>query len=350
RLSSGLGLAAGADERQLCIELPRHAAGFQSPVALAINVRIARVTDDIMSTLYGNKSITQLELVEKIQHSLQELHDTARSFPTPLVLDFSRPLQWATRTGASLYLMLFQAIILCTRPILLQRARSVAEHQETQPLDRMPEVLNRLCDTCNEAATRSLAILATLRRQQTIPRYGFFDLDATFSAAFVLVVVGFSDKSQTQPPPALYQAFKVLQFLAQSGNLAAERRLHDITQSCLHVWPDDILKFGSSPAQSALRQELTSRTDTRDSVLSSSGPSDAAMNTGWNSHQDEARLLEPLAHVNIPETMFDMQGEWDLDLSGEAEGIYSSFNNPTLPLTGVDYIDWLEIEKFIGAP
>lgn len=58
--------------------------------------------------LYGNKSITQLELVEKIQHSLQELHDTARSFPTPLVLDFSRPLQWATRTGASLYLMLFQ--------------------------------------------------------------------------------------------------------------------------------------------------------------------------------------------------------------------------------------------------
>ena len=50
RLSSGLGLAAGADERQLCIELPRHAAGFQSPVALAINVRIARVTDDIMSS------------------------------------------------------------------------------------------------------------------------------------------------------------------------------------------------------------------------------------------------------------------------------------------------------------
>jgi hypothetical protein len=50
RLSSGLGLAAGADERQLRTELPRHAAGFQSPVALAINVRIARVTDDIMSS------------------------------------------------------------------------------------------------------------------------------------------------------------------------------------------------------------------------------------------------------------------------------------------------------------
>ena len=49
RLSSGLGLAAGADERQLRTELPRNAMGFQSPIALSINVRIARVTDDIMS-------------------------------------------------------------------------------------------------------------------------------------------------------------------------------------------------------------------------------------------------------------------------------------------------------------
>ncbi|CAG7930552.1 unnamed protein product [Penicillium olsonii] len=350
RLSSGLGLAAGADERQLCIELPRQAAGFQSPVALAINVRIARVTDDIMSTLYGNKSITQLELVHKIQDSLQELHDIARSFPTPLVLDFGRPLQWATRTGASLYLMLFQAIILCTRPILLQRARLVAENKEPQPLDQMPEVLNRLCDTCNEAAARSLAILAVLRRQQTIPRYGFFDLDATFSAAFVLVMMGFSDKSQTRPSPALYQALDVLQFLSQSGNLAAERRLHDITQSCLHVWPNDVLMSDYSQTDSEMRhekQKSTPQADSQDPLLSSS---ELASQANWGSHQDEARLLEPLADINIPDAMFDMQGEWDLDLSGEAEGIYSSFHHPTLPLTGVDYIDWLEIEKVIGAP
>lgn len=50
RLSSGLGLAAGADERQLRTELPGNAMGFQSPVALSINVRIARITDDIMSS------------------------------------------------------------------------------------------------------------------------------------------------------------------------------------------------------------------------------------------------------------------------------------------------------------
>lgn len=51
RLSSGLGLAAGADERQLRAGFPRHSAGFQSPVALNINVRIARITDEIMSCM-----------------------------------------------------------------------------------------------------------------------------------------------------------------------------------------------------------------------------------------------------------------------------------------------------------
>jgi hypothetical protein len=68
------------------------------------------------------------------------------------------------------------------------------------------------------------------------------------------------------------------------------------------------------------------------------------------SGRDESSLLEPLSNMDIPDSMFDMQGEWDLDLSEEAEGIYSSFHNPTLPLTGVDYVDWLEIEKIISAP
>jgi proline utilization trans-activator len=64
--------------------------------------------------LYGNKSITQLELVRKIQDILQELHDTSRSFPQTLVLDFNRPLKAVTRTGASLYLMLFQVSLSST--------------------------------------------------------------------------------------------------------------------------------------------------------------------------------------------------------------------------------------------
>ncbi|KAK1144529.1 hypothetical protein N8T08_005402 [Aspergillus melleus] len=301
RLSSGLGLAAGADERQLRIEFPRHAIGFQSPIALIINVRIARTTDDIMSF---------------------------------------------TRTGASLYLMLFQAIILCARPILLQRVRQKVRRQaEQQPLEPAPPILARLCETCNEAATKSLSILFALQRQRIIPRYGFFDLDATFSAAFILVMMGFIGDSESKPPPALDQAFVVLRFLSQAGNLAAEQRLQDILQSCLRVWPD----HSTGDEQQGSSIQAPAGTPTTPSRAPPAGPYTPLATDGFNSLQEESRLLEPWMHPEMASGVFDMQGGWNMDLSGEAEGIYSSFYDPTMPLTGVDYTDWVEIEKVLGG-
>ncbi|THC94112.1 hypothetical protein EYZ11_006401 [Aspergillus tanneri] len=349
RLSSSLGLPAGADERQLRAGLPRHALGFPSPVAITINVRIARVTDEIMSSLYGNASVSQLELVRKIQSTLQELHNTVRSFPHSLVLDFNRPLQ--------------SAIILCTRPILLRRVRlDVERQQNARPLEPVPDILARLCDTCKEAATRSLAILYVLQKQQTIPRYGFFDLDATFSAAFVLVMVGFIDNSQKHPPPALNQAFSVLRFLSRSGNSAAEQRLQDIAQSCSHVWPDHRFDVTPSnhgrsplgPSAGHIVPNPSPGVDPGQSPLEYPLAPPPRYNAVASDRErycpDESRLFEPWEQSVGSDTVFDMQGDWGVDLSGEAEGIYSSFHNPTLPLTGVDYMDWLEIEKVFNGP
>jgi proline utilization trans-activator len=186
-------------------------------------------------------------------------------------------------------------------------------------------------------------------------RYGFFDLDATFSAAFVLVMVGFLDKSQINPPGALDQASKVLHFLSRSGNLAAERRLQDIAQSCSHVWPSYI--FNNSAPRSDIAtnntHNVTDNSGSRPDLSSSTSDPSPSMTIPSTSHGDyriETGLLDPWSSMALPDTTFDMQGDWDLDLSGEAEGIYSSFHNPTLPLTGVDYVDWLEIEKVFNGP
>lgn len=64
----------------------------------------------VISALYGNAAVAQVELVCKVQAILQELYDIGQAFPRSLSLDFSQPLQTVTRTGASLYLMLFQVI------------------------------------------------------------------------------------------------------------------------------------------------------------------------------------------------------------------------------------------------
>lgn len=192
-----------------------------------------------------------------------------------------------------------------------------------------------------------------------VARYGFFDLDATFSAAFVLVMAGFAENVKEQPPPALDQAFQVLEFLSRAGNLAAEQRFHDIAQSCSHVWPNYV--FQGAPRGTQTREigsaiDRAQRAVPRQGLTRSSGlyPSAAlpyasmAQDSGQY-YPDESGLLESWNHDENSNGAFGIQGDWGFDLTGEAEGIYSSFHNPTMPLTGVDYMDWLEIEKVFST-
>lgn len=175
-------------------------------------------------------------------------------------------------------------------------------------------------------------------------------------------MMGLVDKAQDQPPPALDQAFDVLWFLSRAGNLAAERRLQDITHSCLHVWPNHVLgadreQDEASPSAINL-SSLGPRVNatgphTSASVFPPQPPPQytAVATEGWEQDRDESRLLETWMHPDAANAMFDMQVDWDwnLDLSVEAEGIYTSFFDPSLPLTGVDHSDWLEIEKIFNG-
>jgi len=47
RLSAGLGLPTGADERQIRADFPKPSAGFQPPLPMVTNIKIARVTGEI---------------------------------------------------------------------------------------------------------------------------------------------------------------------------------------------------------------------------------------------------------------------------------------------------------------
>lgn len=171
-------------------------------------------------------------------------------------------------------------------------------------------------------------------------------------------MVGFIDGSQDEPPPALTQAYEVLQFLARSGNFAAEQRLQDISQSFSHVWPNHVFNRASaddgSPQTSMGSQHggysnvPSGNRDKRRSGYRSIQPR-VDPNIQQN-RQDESQLLEPWANLLSADAVFGSHDDWNIDLSEEAEDIYSSFNNPTLPLTGVDYMDWLEIEKVLNGP
>lgn len=174
-------------------------------------------------------------------------------------------------------------------------------------------------------------------------------------------MMGFTNNTRERPPAALDQAFEVLRFLSRSGNSAAEQRFHDITQSSSRVWPNYTFNSSSSD-RGGSEIDFGSSEPARYSVAKSDQlrgplphplgqpPQSMAVAPDSQPHPwDESRFLEPWEYASTSDPAFDIQGEWNIDLSGDAEGIYSSFHNPTLPLTGVDYMDWLEIEKVLNA-
>lgn len=98
-------------------------------------------------------------------------------------------------------------------------------------------------------------------------------------------------------------------------------------------------------------------------------------NSGDASHyHGDRNIVQPGPTDNtqpgsVPATATGQQGEWQnqsagqitpggggadldnffndfpMDLGAEMGGIYSSYNDPTLPLTGIDELDWAEVGK-----
>lgn len=276
--------------------------------------------------------------------------------------------------------MLSQAIILCIRPILLQKVKDKV--QDTQKQIVTPAI-SQLCLLCNEAALRTIRILYAMKKQDEIGKnkllrsqihldanygqapFAFFDLDAAFSAAFVLIMRGFAHKNDSQKPPPqeLHQAVEVLEYLSAAGNNAASHRLKEIKQLEAHVWgsryfppqkdgdvqmkdsgtPHGEPHAGGSGAQGTPGQ--SGEGSGSQVVLSPPDPSPSTQ-PSWDGEMFGTESAESYD----PDQLFglDLNGSLGQEFSLEAEGIYASFNDPTLPLTGVDQLDWAELEKMMA--
>ncbi|KAH7225142.1 hypothetical protein BKA60DRAFT_593471 [Fusarium oxysporum] len=270
-------------------------------------------------------------MLDRIQDTLHNLYEIGRSIPSSLATDFCDMTTATTRTSASLYLMLFQDKV---------------QLSSDSPPTRVSPVINRLCLTCQDAATKSIRILSTLRAEKRIALFGCFDLDATFSAAFILTMMGFVQGQDGVPPEGLKQAAGILRHLSRAGNHAAQRRLDELKQFYEQVW---------SPTSDTDRQSWLEEGDsnlgglpfTERAILDASSErvfavQDESMTTlAWVPWQMGPDQQENPLDFNMPQS-------FEMDLSHEATDIYSSFNDPTLPLTGVDDVDWAEIGKIFN--
>lgn len=85
----------------------------------------------------------------------------------------------------------------------------------------------------------SLPALLLRHRQLKTPKktakFGFFDLDALFSAAFVFVLTEKITPRQPTDPSGIRSAVSLMDWLSTCGNKVATKRLADIYQMCSHL-------------------------------------------------------------------------------------------------------------------
>lgn len=168
-------------------------------------------------------------------------------------------------------------------------------------------------------------------------RAGFFDLDATFSAAFVLIMLRIEDGKSLRPPDEILEACRVLLYLSIAGNRMAGRRLRDINDFCTRVWP-------TAPSihetLGILMQPHARNIELGDDIQ----------------HQHQHQPWQPTSQIQqdtfpCPTIPIDtaqrylMVDEIGNELVNGADDIYSCFNDPTLALTGIDLADWIEMSR-----
>ncbi|KAL2026359.1 hypothetical protein VTO58DRAFT_102339 [Aureobasidium pullulans] len=239
RLAAALGYPLGIADNAITTSEPEDSYGFLPAIPIKLNIRIAQVTSHVLSDVYCSTPADKHELTSRVVALLRDIHSITQTIPPDLVFEFGQSPKAAQtsrsrlRTSASLHLMLYQAVVLTLRPILLHLAKSAWAHAGEPTTEPVPTSMHKLANTCMSAAQNILRVLGVLKEQDMLSAFGFFDIESVFAAAFVMLLFNivmnvFGDASDLQPGLGISDALEILDYLAARGNKAAAGRKTEI--------------------------------------------------------------------------------------------------------------------------
>ncbi|RSL68111.1 hypothetical protein CEP53_002763 [Fusarium sp. AF-6] len=344
RLAAANGKPSGIIDSVISMSLPSEAPGFPTGTAIRTNIKIAQVTGQVITILYGTKFKKEQDFVSHAQQIIKSLADIAKEIPSEQSLSLCGNSELALRTSASLHLMLYQATLLTIRPLMLHAAQMILSGQPCNELEGGS--LDTLSKTCSEAARRLLEVIIALKRKGILPIFGFFDCDAIFSAAFIMLLTMIFDSAcepsqRLNPTPGLKDAMDMLHYMAEHGNTFARQRFQEVQSVRDHL---------SAALNSREANTPTSTTNRTTSVSEQQLGSDTS----------GVRSAQPSTH-EYPSwypPMWDMSDQWlhSMDLNGELEDLplgdsfdqyQSLLNDPDWSLTGQDVGDFAELRRHV---
>ncbi|KAF5263503.1 hypothetical protein FOXYS1_5751 [Fusarium oxysporum] len=349
RLAAATGNPVGIPDDAIDLPPPFDAAGFIPSTAIRINLNAAKISGQILSTIYLSKPGSQEAFVNSVRCIMESLYKITNDIPPEHSLNFSATLLKVSRTSASLHLMLYQAMMHAIRPILLYLAK---ERNNDQIENLSPNSsLHKLARTCVVAGQRCLLIAMAMQRQNTLGVFGFFDLDAIFSAAFTMVLWKMAGSGEDDiTTPAITNACRLLEYMEREGSKTAGGRRRDLvrmTERPTNLSRRSQENDNGGEAEISSGQPPNSKSDQWASaarpVADTQTPQDgSAGNAWWQDNQLSQPLwgeMDPFAASN------EILRNGDFN---DAHELYATYHDQGLRWSGVDIHDWGELERHVA--
>ncbi|OJJ34682.1 hypothetical protein ASPWEDRAFT_474326 [Aspergillus wentii DTO 134E9] len=355
RLAAATGNPFSIGDEGIDLDLPSDCLGYSTTAPLRTNIKISRVLGRIITVIYGPHPHTEDAFIPSVREIVQSIFDISQEIPSESTTSYpGLTPESSIRTSAYLQLMLYQATIVTIRPIMLHVAKQIL-HGETMDKDTLnTSPLGRLSRTCSEAARRLLEVLITLRKRDMLTIFGFFDFDAAFSAAFIMILTSIFDSvcedgRRATSGPGLNDALDTLQYLGDRGNHFSKQGYHEVQQIWSHLseylqarqstpehQPVGDADVHSASADYIEQTESNTETSVDNTLLTGNALSDMPMDT--NLWDDFSHLWQGIDTTNVSHIagadaqnyFYPLYSNLDMDLTGEDMEDFNEFRKRVL--------------------
>ncbi|KAF4881516.1 Proline utilization trans-activator [Colletotrichum fructicola] len=285
KLSSLMGAPNSIQDSDITVHLPRSDPVVQKYKALSLHVVLSKLHAKVLNTVYGVDGKLDPSFLKNVQEALRDMARLAPQLTAgfEFKLNNSEP---ASRVSATLNLCYHQCVVLATRPILICLLQDILARKDHSQRN-LAGPIKALLKTSSDSATKSVRILSTLKTRHLLETFLPFDLEQTFSSAFVLTLMtsipGLPDREGNH----LKDAFEILDMMIARGNVVARFRREELEKL------QEILRLTQSrierPVTASERNEghlmMNSIGGSDDGLLQDRGPPTGSTANGLASEQ-----------------------------------------------------------------
>ncbi|KAJ5560885.1 transcriptional regulator family: Fungal Specific TF [Penicillium sp. DV-2018c] len=233
--SALVGAPSSIRDEDITVKLPAKMDNSVEHVNLTLHVRLSRLMATILTTVYGVGNYFDDTLVRSTQSVIYSMAELSHDLTEFLNTYFHGLISRASKMAIRLMLAHHHCVVLTTRPLVMCALHMHIEHMErtqrqTSQIIALAPPVASLLQCCADSAQTILQTLRTLADDDLLDAFLPFQIEGTFSAAFVLYLIRSITPSLISSGTWCDNLECVLDKLIAKGNLAAPLRKLELSQ------------------------------------------------------------------------------------------------------------------------